>query len=79
MLRNDLSCSKSLSLPHDRPVWYWRSHGLNELADVPGDLVDHDEDFIVITQSGSNGGTTALSERVRSWTLAKTVLGVTAT
>ena len=54
---------------------YWRSHGLNELADVSGDLVHDDEDFITITTK-INGGTTGLTERIAFWTTAKTVLGV---
>ena len=54
---------------------FWLSHGLNELADLSGDRVDDDEDFILITKR-INGGTAGLAKRKAYWSLAKQVLGV---
>lgn len=56
-------------------AWFWRSSGLNELADVSGDRVHDEEDFVRITKR-INGGTTGLLERMRFWTAAKAALGV---
>jgi len=53
-------------------AWFWKSHGLNELADDNND--DNDtQDFKTITQR-INGGTVGLSERLAFWQEAKTVL-----
>jgi len=56
-------------------AYFWRSNGLNALADVSGDLVHDDEDFIAITKK-VNGGTTGLAKRKEHWAIGKTVLGV---
>lgn len=53
-------------------AWFWKSHGLNELADDQND--DNDtEDFKTITKR-INGGTVGLKERMAFWDKAKTVL-----
>jgi predicted chitinase len=48
-------------------AWYWRDHGLNELADVG--------DFVLITKR-INGGTLGLEERERYWAKAKELFRV---
>ncbi len=52
--------------------YFWRSRGLNELADDRNDDND-DEDFITITVR-INGGRTGLAERRAYWERAKGVL-----
>jgi len=53
-------------------AWFWKSHGLNELADDQND--DNDlEDFKTITKR-INGGTVGLQDRLAFWDKAKTVL-----
>ena len=53
-------------------AWFWKSHGLNELADDRND--DNDmEDFVTITKR-INGGTVGLKERIAFWERAKEVL-----
>jgi putative chitinase len=53
-------------------AWFWKSHGLNELADNQND--DNDmEDFITITKR-INGGTVGLKERIAFWQRSKEVL-----
>lgn len=53
-------------------AWFWKSHGLNELADDSND--DNDtEDFRTITRR-LNGGTVGLKERVVLWERAKGIL-----
>ena len=53
-------------------AWFWKSHGLNELADNQND--DNDtEDFRTITKRIS-GGTVGLKERMVFWEKAKSVL-----
>lgn len=53
-------------------AWFWKSHGLNELADDQND--DNDtEDFKTITKR-INGGTVGLKERLALWETAKGVL-----
>jgi putative chitinase len=53
-------------------AWFWKSHGLNELADDQND--DNDiEDFRTITKR-INGGTVGLNERLALWERAKGVL-----
>lgn len=53
-------------------AWFWKSHGLNELADDRND--DNDtEDFRAITKR-INGGTVGLKERLAFWETAKRVL-----
>lgn len=47
--------------------WYWKSHGLNELADIP--------DFLKITRR-INGGTNGLADRQALFQKAKIILGV---
>lgn len=47
--------------------WFWKTHGLNELADIP--------DFLKITRR-INGGTNGLAERQALYSKALTVLGV---
>jgi putative chitinase len=54
---------------------FWRSRGLNELADVSGDRMHDEEDFLLITKR-INGGTVGKAERLRLWTAAKTALGI---
>jgi putative chitinase len=54
---------------------FWSSTGLNELADLSGDQVHDDEDFILITKR-INGGIAGLANRKAYWTVAKGVLGV---
>jgi putative chitinase len=55
-------------------AWFWKSRGLNELADDRND--DNDiEDFITITKR-INGGTAGLKERIAFWERAKAVLSV---
>lgn len=52
-------------------AWFWKSHGLNELADDQND--DNDtEDFKTITKR-INGGTVGLNERMAFWEKAKRV------
>jgi putative chitinase len=46
-------------------MWFWDSHGLNELAD--------NGDFVVITKR-INGGTNGLDQRMALWEQAKEVL-----
>jgi putative chitinase len=54
-------------------AWFWKSHGLNELADDRND--DNDtEDFRTITRR-INGGIVGLKERIALWEKAKAVLG----
>jgi len=53
-------------------AWFWKSHGLNELADDQNDDNDTD-DFKTITKR-INGGTVGLKERMAFWEKAKTVL-----
>jgi len=54
-------------------AWFWKSHGLNELADDTND--DNDtQDFCTITKR-INGGTVGLRERIAFWGRAKSVLG----
>ena len=54
-------------------AWFWKSHGLNELADDQND--DNDiEDFKTITKR-INGGLVGLNERLAFWEKAKGVLG----
>jgi putative chitinase len=50
-------------------AWWWKSHGLNELADTG--------DFHRITRV-INGGTNGLADRLARWEKAKDALGVTA-
>jgi len=53
-------------------AWFWKSHGLNELADDRND--DNDtEDFRTITKR-INGGTLGMKERMAFWEKAKAVL-----
>ncbi len=54
-------------------AWFWKSHGLNELADDRSNDNDN-EDFKTITKR-INGGTVGLQERIAFWKRAKTVLG----
>ena len=50
-------------------AWWWKSHGLNELADAG--------DFQRITRV-INGGTNGLADRLARWEKAKNALGVAA-
>jgi putative chitinase len=53
-------------------AWFWKSHGVNELADDQND--DNDtEDFKTITKR-INGGTVGLQDRLAFWAKAKTTL-----
>lgn len=53
-------------------AWFWKSRGLNELADDQND--DNDtEDFKAITKL-INGGTVGINERMAFWEKAKSVL-----
>lgn len=53
-------------------AWFWKSHGLNELADDQN--ADNDtQDFKTITRR-INGGTVGLNERLAYWDKAKTVM-----
>lgn len=54
-------------------AWFWKSHGLNELADDTNDDNDN-QDFCTITKR-INGGTIGMKERIAFWELAKSVLG----
>ena len=47
--------------------WFWKTHGLNELADA--------EDFLRITKR-INGGTKGLEDRLKFYGRAKAALGV---
>jgi putative chitinase len=49
-------------------AWFWKSHGLNELADGSGT-----DNFQTITK-WINGGTVGLKERMAFWEKAKTAL-----
>jgi putative chitinase len=51
-------------------AWFWKSHGLNELAD---DQSNDNEDFKTITKR-INGGTVGLQARIAFWERAKAVL-----
>lgn len=53
-------------------AYFWRSHGLNELADDRNDDND-DEDFVAITVK-INGGKAGLAERRAYWSSAKSAL-----
>lgn len=53
-------------------AWFWKSHGLNELADDQSHDNDN-EDFKTITKR-INGGTVGLRERVAFWQRATSVL-----
>ena len=53
--------------------FFWRSRGLNELADDRSDD-DDDEDFVSITVR-INGGRAGLADRRRYWERAQAVLG----
>lgn len=54
-------------------AWFWKSRGLNELADHrPGD--DDQQDFTRITKL-INGGTAGLAERLAYWAKARAALG----
>ncbi|KAF0250183.1 MAG: putative chitinase, partial [bacterium] len=53
-------------------AYFWQSHGLNELADNRVNDND-DEDFITISIR-INGGKVGLKERIKLWTLAKSVI-----
>lgn len=46
--------------------WFWKSHGLNELADIP--------DFLKITKR-VNGGDTGYPQRLSYYVIAKQILG----
>jgi putative chitinase len=48
-------------------AWWWKKHGLNELADKG--------DFLLITKR-INGGTNGLADRQALWEVAKRVLSV---
>ena len=68
LLERPLAAARSAGL-------YWRTRGLNELADVSGHSVDDDEDFQTITRL-INGGLAGLEDRIRYWKAAKKVLGL---
>jgi putative chitinase len=53
-------------------AWFWKSHGLNELADDQNND-DDTEDFKTITKR-INGGTLGMKERMAFWEKAKGVL-----
>ena len=55
-------------------AWFWKSHGLNALADDRSDD-DDDEDFRRITRT-INGGLPGLEERRRYWVRAREALGL---
>lgn len=50
---------------------FWKSNGLNELADSP----DQENAFVAITKK-INGGTVGLDERKQYWHKAKSALGI---
>ena len=54
-------------------AWFWKSHGLNELADVGG--AGDDEDFETISIR-INGGRAGLDSRKAYWEAAKDAIGV---
>lgn len=54
--------------------YFWKSRGLNELADDRSDD-DDDEDFVSITVR-INGGRAGLADRRRYWGRAQAVLGI---
>jgi putative chitinase len=67
LLREPLPAARSAG-------WFWKSRGLNELADAdPED--DDEEDFVAIT-SLINGGRTGLADRIAYWRKAKRSLGL---
>ena len=47
--------------------WFWKKHGLNELADV--------DNYVTITRR-INGGLNGWAERLKFWMLNEQVLGV---
>jgi putative chitinase len=55
-------------------AYFWRSHGLNELADDKNN--DNDEEDFVTISIRINGGRAGLNERKRYWQKAKGVLGI---
>ena len=55
-------------------AWYWKSHGLNELADGEGPGAEQDFETISIKV---NGGREGLSARKAYWAAAKKALAVT--
>lgn len=58
-------------------AWFWRSHGLNELADQTGGDGDDDRHYVDITRR-INGGTAGLQQRRDYWLRARHALGVSA-
>jgi len=54
-------------------AWFWKSHGLNELADAGG--AGDEEDFETISIR-INGGRAGLESRKKYWQAAKDALGV---
>jgi putative chitinase len=64
------------SLPTARSAClFWSSAGLNDLADVSGDQVHDDKNFVLITKR-INGSTAGLAKRKAYWSVAKNALGV---
>jgi putative chitinase len=55
-------------------AWFWRTRGLNELADDRTDD-DDSEDFRQITRV-INGGLNGLAERLQFWEAAKNAFGI---
>jgi|SRR5262249_6507477 len=55
-------------------AWFWKSHGLNELADDTNPAND-DEDFETISIK-INGGRAGLDSRKAYWAKAKSALGI---
>jgi putative chitinase len=56
-------------------AWFWKSHGLNELADDANPAND-DEDFESISIK-INGGRAGMDSRKAYWAKAKSALGIT--
>lgn len=73
MMSLDIPCLTSpevLELPENAcrsAAWFWKTHGLNELADQG--------QFTLITKR-INGGVTHIAERLAYWAVAKKALGV---
>jgi len=67
LLREPLPAARSAG-------WFWKSRGLNELADTDPEA-DDDEDFVAIS-SLINGGRAGLADRIAYWRKAKQSLGL---
>ncbi|MHB8682834.1 MAG: glycoside hydrolase family 19 protein [Dehalococcoidia bacterium] len=80
-LVNDPALAASPDVGFRSAAWFWRTHGLNELADKAGDCEPPGTDqlvaFNLITRR-INGGQNGAASRLSKWRRAKLALGVVA-